>query len=263
LKEVVAVGRMNVNLLWASSVSLFTGTLAGLARGLIYAGWAVVLASGILLSLQHFLKAREKFWLLVLGLAVAPSAGLMLLDFLWKKHLHIDRYLACAGPFLAVIAGYGLAKVLSCRPKLGWCLAAGVLLVQLSGINWGQEIDVHMGSRLRSLAKTIQATPASSRLVVIVGDQWRLHPAAPLIYELGPDVVIVTLGTLDDLDRLYGLIAKYECIWFVPCPDDTIEPIEREFLSRLSRSDGYRQVSFYPPDGGRLAVLLRRTDRGK
>src|SRR5262245_33265930 len=35
LKEVVAVGRMNVNLLWASSVSLFTGTLAGLARGLI------------------------------------------------------------------------------------------------------------------------------------------------------------------------------------------------------------------------------------
>jgi uncharacterized membrane protein len=255
LKEVVTVGQMNVNLLWKPSVSLFKGTLAGLGRGLIYGGWVVLLGSSVLLLLRHSLEGRRKFWVLVLGLAIAPSAGLMLLDFLWKRHLHIDRYLACSGPALAVIAGYALAKVLVYRPKLGWCLAAGVLLIQLTGINWGKESDAHMGSRMRSLAKMIQVSPASSRVVVIGEDERRWQPASALIYELEPDVIIVTLGRGRDLDELHRLIDKFEYVWVVCGEDCSVESAENELLNRLLRSGLYVQSSSYP---AHRAVLLHR-----
>jgi uncharacterized membrane protein len=255
--EVVAVGHMNVNLLWTPAVSLLRGTLAGLARGSIYGGWVILLGSSVSLLLRHSLEGRRKFWVLVLGLAAAPSAGLMLLNFLWKRHLHIDRYLACAGPALAVIAGYGLAKVLAYRPKLGWCMAAGVLLIQLTGINWGKEIDAHMGSRMRSLAKMIQVSPASSRVVVIGEDERRWQPAAPLIYELEPDVTIVTLSPEGDADQLDHLIEKYEYVWVVCGEDCSVESAEREFLNGLLKSGLYQQISYYTEH---RAALLRKSE---
>jgi len=255
-KELVAVGEMNVNLLWAPAVSLFRETRARLARGLIYGGWVLLLGSSVLLLLRHSLEGRRKFWLLVLGLAVAPSVGLMLIDFLWNAHMHINRYLACAGPAVAVIASYGLVKLFSCRPKLGWCLAAGVLLIQFSGINWGEEIDAYMGSRMRSLAKMIQASPASSRLVVMGGDERSWQPAAPLIYELEPNVTIVTLRSQRDLRRFDRAIEKYEYVWVVCAEDCSVESPERAFLNRLLRSGLYQQISYYAEH---RAALLRKS----
>jgi hypothetical protein len=260
LGDVVMIAKMNVNLLWKPSAQIFTGTLSSLARGFIYGLWIVLLGFGLLLLFRHSLGGRSRFWLLVLGLALAPSAGLMLLDFLLRRHLENTRYLACAGPALAVIAAFGVAKLISYRPKLGWCLLVGVLLSQSMGINWGKEQDSHMSSSLRSLAKTIQASPASSRVVVIEEDKEGWYPAA-LIYELDPDIAVVTLGAHQDLSRVDGLIEKYDHIWFVPYRDlGTNGPIGAEFFSRVLRSGLYAQVSSYPAYPDCLAVLLRRAD---
>ncbi len=131
---------------------------------------------------------------------------------------------------------------------------SGVLLIQLTGINWGKEKDVVSGSYMRSLAKTIQASPAFSRVVVIGQEEGRGWYPAALIYELEPEVVIVTLGVDRELNEFSRLIEKYEYLWFVECKDETIVSIETRFLSGLLRSGFCAQAS-YPVY---KAILLRR-----
>jgi hypothetical protein len=163
--------------------------------------------------------------------------------------LHEIRYVAWAGPALAVVAANGIVKLISIRPPWGWSLLAVLLVVQLTSLNWGKE-DAFVGVRWRSLAKTIQ-TSSSSRVVVIGGGGIRAWFPAALIYELDPNVMVAILRPEVDLDKLAVEIERYDHVWMVCSPRDVImsttRPIEDRFLSRLEKSGGYKQIASYSP----------------
>jgi hypothetical protein len=164
LSEIRALVRMNLDLLW---YPLTPGRWVSPTRVVLF----VLVGTSILLLVFYWPRAYRKFWSLLLALVIVPSIGIMALGLRSSWQLHEIRYVAWAGPALAVVAANGIVKLTSIRPPWGWSLLAVLLVVQLTSLNWGKE-DAFVGARWRSLAKTNQ-TSSSSRVVVIGGGR---HP---------------------------------------------------------------------------------------
>jgi uncharacterized membrane protein len=244
LSETYALVKMNLNLFWRPA---FISRLGSPVRGLIFA----LVGASILWLVHQWPRVNRKLWLLVLALAIAPSVGIIILDLSTNWYLHETRYLVCAGPALAVVAANGVLRLISSRPPWGWSLLAVLLAIQFTGINWGKETGVFDPIRWRSLAKIIQASPSSSRAVIVGSGGGRPWYPAALIYELDPDVTVATLGNELDLDELAAQIEKYDHVWIVCSPEDgimsTTRPLEERFLNRLQEPGVYKQIDSYSP----------------
>ena len=241
LSEVRALVRMNLDLLWHPLIS---GRWVYPTKCLLF----VLVGTSALLLFFQWPQTNRKLWLLVVGLVIAPSVGIMVLDLPSNWQLYEIRYLVWAGPALAIVAANGVVKLISSRPTWGWSLLAVLLLVQLTSINWGEE-DAFVGVRWRSLAKIIQASSSSSHVVVLGGGGVRAWFPAALIYELDPNVMVAILRPELDVDKLAVEIERYDHVWVVCSPGDRImsitRSIENKFLKRLQESGGYKQIASY------------------
>ena len=188
---------------------------------------------------------NRRLFVLAGALAAAPSAGLLLLDAVFDKQLHVSRYLNFAAPGLALLLAWGLVDLLSSKRKaFGAVMLAGLLAIQASNLNWGLELcpNSEFGGEARTLARWIHTTSSRHHLVVIADGYNRAGNPGPLVYELDPGERIVTFGYGTDLDRLTAEIARYDDAWIVFSLDTGALEQENELLRRLRASGRYRGI---------------------
>ena len=96
--EIKALLHLNLRVLWAPNA---------FSQGLtvwVWGGFAFLMGLTLVQLLRHWQTTNRKLWLLLFGLACAPSLGVFRLDSLFNKHLHQFSYLIFAVLALAVIA---------------------------------------------------------------------------------------------------------------------------------------------------------------
>jgi len=242
-EEIQTVRKMTLYLIWKPTV------LGERLGWWLYKGPTLLLGSlsGItfLQLLFHWRESNRKLWFLLLGLAVTPSLGVMLLDFFFNKHLHQPSYLIFAGPALAAVTTYGCTTLISTRRWLAMVPLVILLGVQIASMNWDSPKGLmgHSGLDMRSAAGLIQASSSPSHIVVIgAGDENESgHPGAA-VYELEPQTMIVVLRATSDLDGLLADVQGYEDVWLMQAVDHATAEVENAFADRLRESGRYHEV---------------------
>jgi len=234
--EMVKILKMNSSVIWTP---IFKSTEL---KFFFIEMLIILITTSTVYVLRHWSETNRKFLLLFIGLALAPSIGLILLDLLFNKNLCYYRYLIFAGPALAVIITYGITRpIFSKQPILRFLLPI-LLGLQIAGINWGFERSPHQpGSDLRSFANSIKLSSLPSHIVVIGEGFGCGHPGS-VIYELDPETMIVVLSKDSNLEELQFSIQNYDDIWIVFSTDRQTATIENELLNRLQKSGYYEKI---------------------
>jgi hypothetical protein len=224
----------------------------------VYLGFATLTGFSLVAILRQWHATNQRFWILLGGLALSPSLGVIGLDLVFNKHLHNLRYLILAGPAFAAIATYGIVQLLARRRLLGVSLFTIILGLQMFTINWGrpQGFRVHPGLDMRSLAELIRTSSSPSHLVVIgEGDRNESGHPGSVIYELTPATEIVVLEAARDLQEFEANIRDYDDIWLVFSVDRGTTEVEYALLGRLQKSGRYQEIFYSWP-----AIQLRKWD---
>jgi hypothetical protein len=252
VEELRGLLRLTAVVFWAPTSAV------GSFAPVIYGGFAALVGLSCLSLFRHWREVNQGWWLLVVGLAAAPSLGIGFLDVFFAKHLHLPRYVMFAGPALAIFVSYGLIGILAARRRLGGILLTVVVGVQLLTVNWGSSADptgtaftTARWRDARRLARTIQRTSASSHVVLIGAGSGRGRgtPGA-LVYELAPQTMVSIVDNSSDLDALEVDMRAYQDVWIIL---DSEGGVEAQVRKRLEESGLYREIS-----GEHLAVQLRR-----
>ncbi|MCP5095602.1 MAG: glycosyltransferase family 39 protein [Chloroflexi bacterium] len=198
--------------------------------------WLFVLLIGfsIIQLYRHWSEINQKLMLLLLGLGFSPSVGLLLLDLLFDKNLPQQRYLILAGPGLIAILVFGANRHMVTRILLVW-----VIGLQLTAVNWGQEIsDGWPGSSLRSAAATVSASE-TSHIAIVGAGHGRGFPGS-VIYELSNDTMVLVVGKGSDLEDVAETVLCYDEIWFFRPQEDKTTHIEDALLTILRASGKFK-----------------------
>jgi hypothetical protein len=255
--EIVKIIDFNYSILWNPvyySSGITTAVVVTLIVFVTLSFWYV---------LTHRKEIDKRTTSLMIGLAVAPSAGIVVLDMLFNKDLGKSSYVFFAGPavvfLLALAAGTRTVAddVAGTRGRGLWrafVVAVGFFAgLQLTGINFDLErTPGFAGSTIRSMAATIEAS-SPSPLVVIGAGHGRGDPAS-LIYELSSETLVCVVSPDSDPIDLRRRIAAYEDVWFVFAKGRKTAAVEDQLYEGLTDGGGYRVVS----RSKRLAHLRKR-----
>lgn len=224
--------------------------------GVIVALTASVLAMTTISLLYVFKKwpdLDKRLASLMVGLSVAPSLGVLLLDLIFSKDLGKSSYVLFAGPALAYLLTLALGEGSRRDPGEDVRSAAGLshlagyavallMGLQLTGINFDLErTPGYAGSTLRSLAARIEAS--SPEPMVLVGAGHGRGDPASLIYELAPETTVSVIDSDTDASSLASEIATHENVWMVFSKGRMTSDVEDELFEDLVREKGYRVVS--------------------
>lgn len=241
LPELASIFQRNLKIVYQPAINLpglkyvalaLFGTLAAISAVQLSRGWQ---------------KAPRPLLVLISGLALASSAGLLLLDLLYDKHLDYIGYVMFGGPFVVALLTYGLTTFTSSQRVWQVALLAMVLALQLTGINWGlEQTPGYPGNDQRSLARSIEQSPALFRLVVI-GNNWPdiSGNTGSLAYELDSQSSMVTFEDKTQVQSLLRSIEGYDDIWLVFFHGGTITHTQNMLLNGMRESGSYVEVS--PP----------------
>jgi hypothetical protein len=189
-------------------------------------------------------RKEQRVLQLLLLLGLAPSAGIAVLNLLFDRHLSSLRYMAFALPGLAVAVSYGITSLMSSRRRFGVGLLVVLLVLQVSGVNWGlEQTPGQPDTTMRSLARAVEASPAPSRLAVVGAGYGRGHPGT-VIYELDPETEVVVVYGDSDLDQLHDQASGYAEVCFFLSMEDLTSEVEHELLQRLRDEGRYTEVVY-------------------
>lgn len=215
------------------------GALA-LFADLAFLAVAAVAAVGLL----RRARADRRLVELAILLALAPSAGVAVLDLGFGWHLTEPRFHGLAAVGLALAIGTGLSE-LTPRPRWAGWLVVLVVAVQLSRVNWGFETcaDDLTGSITRSMARLAAAT--GDETLVAIGAGHGLGDPASWTYELPPAATMLVFSRVDATEEVAARCARFPSVWVALASDRITRPQE-ERLMRSLLADGY-QVAFASP----------------
>ena len=186
---------------------------------------------------------QEGAWSLVLALALAPLAGLLLLDLAFDKQLHVSRYLTFAGPGLVILVAYGMLEW-SLRPSRRWLgrtLFLGLLALQFSNLNWAGFAlcpNHQFGGSARTTAARIAQTSAPSKVVTVALGAGRGGPGS-ILAELDPLTPVVFFDLRTDFDQLLRDVEPYDDLWVYFSVDSVTLEAENRWLKSLEQSGRY------------------------
>ena len=210
----------------------------------------------------------KKLFTLMVGLAIAPSLGLLTLDLIFNKSLGKSSYVLFGTPAIVVLLTLAVGdRSLRTEGESWWStgnLARIVAFIipffiglQLTGINFDLErTPGFAGSTLRSLARRIEASTRSP--IVIVGAGHGRGDPASVIYELGPATDVCVVDNDSDLPRLSSDLTSFDEVWIVFAKGRATASIEQSLFEILTDDGEFRVVS----RAKRLAHL-KRARRGR
>lgn len=188
-------------------VWLYVGLLASLSLGLWW--------------YRHTLN--KKLFVLLVGMALAPSLGVVLLDAIFDKNLVQARYWLFALPGLSVLLSYGLVHHFAAR----WLLL-GVAFLQLGAVNWNSEGTLGWpGSVSRSWAETIGEAVDPPTLVLIGAGFGRGFPGQ-FVYELDSSIDTLVLDDPADSSTVERALSQYNTVWILFPRETSTRPIESQ-----------------------------------
>jgi uncharacterized membrane protein len=241
--EAMAIAQRNADLLWSPPL-----TTPLVSRGILS-----LLGILLLTSLYDLVRNRRSidrgFWILVLGLAVAPSIGVAALDFIFDKRLSGDiLYIGLAAPFLAILAIRGLGVGIDSRWRVTAIGAFGVvaLLAAGNGPNWGYEDRPVATGRARRFARAVRETSSPGQIVFIDEGFGRTNPGA-VVYELEPTTVIACFPVASQAHQAWSVIRSFSDIW-VALSIETPPEARRNFLRRFVDSGAFEEVDQGDPE---------------
>jgi hypothetical protein len=219
---------------------------------------AIVVITALALTSFLYLKSSWqstdiRFLTMILGLALAPSVGLLALDLVFSKSLGKSSYVFFAGPAIAVILTFAASH----RPNLeagdqgrsaslakqcsGYLLAL-FIGIQLTGINFDLErTPGFAGSTARTTAQRIESSP--SRPVAVVGAGHGRGWPACMAYELRSDTMMAVVTKDTDLVVLRAALSEFDVIWVISSEGRKSAKIEDSLLADLTEIDGYVATS--------------------
>jgi hypothetical protein len=253
--EILSLVQVNAELLWDPRVF----STRALRWGVLLLFCALVFAC--LWGLTRTWRTVDRsFWILILGLALAPSAGLALLDCVFDKRLSdISIYVGFAGPFLAVIVSRVITvEIDSARRWAALGLLGLVVLVEANGTNWGFEEGpmIHSG-RPRTLARMIREDASAGKIVFLDEGKYRSGLSA-IFYELDPEILVSCFPLRNQAEEAWATVRSFPDVWVV-LSDETPLEAQRDFLSRFHRSGAYSDGE---PHGERVYRFRRRAPGG-
>jgi hypothetical protein len=219
--------------------------------------------SSLWYAINRWKEIDKQITSLMIGLAIAPSAGVVALDLIFNKDLGKSSYVLFAGPaivFLLMLAagdrrfeGAGCASGSSLTTRVVVAVVGFFIGLQLTGINFDLErTPGFAGSTIRSMAATIEASQPPP-LVVIGAGHGRGDPAT-LIYELGPETLVCVVSNGSETVTMRQQISRYENVWFVFAKGRKTSAVEDQLYEDLTGDGGFRVVS----RSKRLAHLQKR-----
>ncbi|MFY9550655.1 MAG: glycosyltransferase family 39 protein [Thermoanaerobaculia bacterium] len=252
--EILTLVRANAELLWRPMLAN-----RAVSRGAVLLLIVLVLAS--LYGLARGWRTVDRgFWVLILGLAFAPSVGVALLDFIFVKSLAYSvQYVGMAGPFLAVVASRVIAVGIDSRRRLAALGLFGlVFLFEMNGTNWGYEDGPIPTSRLRSLARLIRERASPGQIVLV--DQGSAHGRTnpgSLLYELDPTTLFSCYPLGDQAEQAWTTVQPFSDVWVV-LSIETPMADQRRFLKRFRSSGAYGDAERH----GEMVYRFRRIAPG-
>jgi hypothetical protein len=249
--------KFNIEMLW-NPVHSSSGIWVA-----IFGTIAVLGAFSFWYAFSHRKEIDKRIVSLMIGLAIAPSAGVLALDLFFDKDLGKSSYVLFAGPaivFLLTLAAGSRAvtnevsgRRASAPSRVFFAVVSFFVGLQLTGINFDLErTPGFAGSTIRSMAARIEAS-SPPPLVVIGAGHGRGDPAS-LVYELEPDTMVCVVSPDSDLVKMRRRIAAYENVWFVFAKGRKTAAEEDQLYETLIEGGGYRVVS----RSKRLAHLQKR-----
>jgi len=231
--------REAVSLLRLNMFTLFTPVYYPQFDGIpFFLVWMALLVYTLVDIWRSWQDINRRLMVLLLGLAAAPSVGLFLVDLLLDRHLHEIRYLTLAGPVLALLAGISLGRLLERRRWMALFLITGLVLIQLTGVNWNRERPPMFqgGSAMRSFARGLRQLPDGSYVVAIGAGSARGTPAT-VIHELDPTVPIVVFSEKSDLTGVAATLQGYPDVFLV-ASGERRTAAQEQTLADLLRGQG-------------------------
>jgi uncharacterized membrane protein len=246
-EELYKVIKFNSTIFWnpvsansaiSFTVLLITLTLAFLSISYLKVSWRVI---------------DKRLPTLMIGLAVVPSLGVLLLDLFFSKDLGKSSYVLFAGPAIVVLLTMVFGEKSDRKPGAPWRSAAGagylagyllplLLGLQLTGINFDLErTPGFAGSTLRSTIARIEAS-AATPVIVIGAGHGRGDPAS-VIYEAAPETMVCVLNEATDVADLSAQLSRFEEVWMVFAKGNKTADAEQRLFDTLTKDGSHRAVS--------------------
>jgi hypothetical protein len=249
--EILSLAQGNAELLWSPLVAT-----RAVRYGVVLLLGALVLAS--LYGLARAWKTADRsFWILILGLALAPSVGIALLDFVFDKRLSDTfSYLGMSGPFSAVVASRAIAAGMDSGRRWATLGFFGLVVVELNGINWGDAGGPMHTGRGRSLARMIGESASPSQIVLVDEGEGRTNPGS-VLYELDPRILFACFPLENQAEQAWATVRPFSDVWVV-LSIETTPGARRRFLDRFYKSGAYGYSEPY----GEWVYRFRRSAPG-
>jgi hypothetical protein len=195
----------------------------------------------------------KRLFTMMTGLAIVPSAGVLLLDLAFSKSLGKSSYVFFAGPAVVYLLTLAINDRTdrgahgSSRATVSFGHTVAVVVpffigLQLTGINFDLErTPGFAGSTLRSLARRIDSS-SPTPMVVIGAGHGRGDPAS-LIYELRPDTMVCVLERGSDVSILSSQLTDFADIWIVFARGRVTAAVEASLVESLTSGGNYRVTS--------------------
>jgi hypothetical protein len=197
-------------------------------QAMIFATLLVLLLTTVMFSIKKYRQMNGRLFSLLVVLAIAPSAGLFALDFLFDKNLNAVRYLFFGLFPIVVLLYWGICHMKS-KAIVIVTLSVAITL-QLLGNNWASvHAHHHNGSYWREFAQHVENSAEKNKIVVIMAGFGRGIPSA-VTYELNDDQTVMVAHKDDNIDELMQTLKGYRELWFALAFDD---PAYRGFQSTL------------------------------
>jgi hypothetical protein len=223
-------------------------TLMFSCHPLQYAVWGLVsilVLVSFVLILRRWQHEDSRFHLLMLGLALSPSLGIVLLNLIFDKHLSTLRYVGLGLPGLSVLVSYWPNTLLDSKRKVGAGILALLLLAQFTGVNLGLERTPGQGdTRIRSTVEAIESLASPLSQVVVIGaGSGRGYPGS-VIHELSPETMMAVLygWGFSDVDALGRQVATFEQVCMMYSLEIASWDAERAFVAFLTTNGGYEEA---------------------
>lgn len=243
--ELVKLCWMNLLNVFPLPERLISGQNQQVVTTIILTGFLALTATTLIYLARHRNMHENKSILLLFSIAVAPTAGLYALDYLFDKNLAYVRYLYFGLFPTIVLLYYGISQARS-RILLYAVVLVSVLFQSYCAYWSAMRAYRHDGSYSRSLAEKIEQSDQKESILAVMAGRGRGIPAS-VIYELSGRENILVIHKDGEPVKTVEQLKQFNEIWFAFCYDDAaFMPLQKNMVQAILGDGRWKIAEEYP-----------------